>query len=124
MRGNGSWTFTPKLTADDWARAAYRSINIVADAAGGLQPGRRRHRPSEVIYKVQAANVITSQKIAGAVRAHRSAATRNALGQRESRDDVDRCRRDRHDAGSAVPLTVDLRTEVTGAYETLVRIQM
>ncbi len=61
MRGNGSWTFTPKLTVDGWARAAYRSINIVADG-GGLRPDVPA-QPSEVVYKVQAANVIASQKI-------------------------------------------------------------
>ena len=55
-------------TPDAWARAAYRSSNIVADAraaSGRMSPGR----PSEVVYKVQAANVIASQHIAGAVRA-------------------------------------------------------
>ena len=62
MRGNGRWTFTPSLTPGEWARAAYRYTNITAGAAGGLHPGVAA-QAAEVIYKVQAANAITSQSI-------------------------------------------------------------
>ena len=40
MRGNGSWSFSPTLSPDAWARAVYRAINIAA-VRRRAQPGRR-----------------------------------------------------------------------------------
>ena len=62
LRGNGSWTFTPTLTADAWSSAAYRSTNIAAGTSGGLAPNDPG-LTAEIVYKVQAGNAITSQKI-------------------------------------------------------------
>ena len=123
MRGNGRWIFTPKLTPDAWARAAYHSINIIPIDGAGLRPDVAG-QTSEVIYKVQAANVITSQTIAAQF-AHTDPAAAATLSVSVN-----------HGAtwadvatlgatlGSAIPLTASLRTQVSGAYETLIRIRM
>ena len=122
MRGNGSWTFTPKLTVDGWARAAYRSINIVADGAG-LRPDVPA-QPSEVVYKVQAANVIASQKIeAQFARSDPLATAALAVSVNHGTTWTDVATIGAT-TGSAVPVNAVLHTEVTGSYETLLRVRM
>ncbi len=123
MRGNGRWIFTPNLTPDAWALAAYNSTNIIPIDGAGLRPDVAG-QTSEVIYKVQAANVITSQTIAAQF-AHTDPAAAATLSVSVN-----------HGAtwtdvatlgatlGSAVPLTASLRTQVSGAYQTLIRIRM
>ena len=123
LRGNGQWSFSPTLTSDGWARAAYRSTNIVADAGGGLRPDVPGQL-SEVVYKVQAANVIASQLIQAQFSRSDPLATATIsvslnhgatwIGVADVGTIV----------GGIVPVIVDLRDQVSGAYETLVRIQM
>ena len=107
----------PKLSADGWARAAYRSSNIVADS-GGLRPDVPA-QTSEVVYKVQAANVIASQKIeAQFARTDPLAAATLSISVNHGTTWTDVATIG-STTGSAVPLTVSLHTEVTGSYETL-----
>ena len=61
LRGNGVWTFTPSLRADEWAAAAHSAVNIAGPAIG-LQP-RKAAVAGHVVYKVTGANVVTSQTI-------------------------------------------------------------
>jgi regulation of enolase protein 1 (concanavalin A-like superfamily) len=123
MRGNGRWTFTPKLTPGDWARAAYRSTNITADAAGGVHASAAG-QPAEVIYKVQAANAITSQSIqAQFARTDVQASATLAVSVNQGATWTQLATLGTT-VGSAVPLAANVRTQVNGAYETLVRIQM
>jgi len=122
LRGNGRWTFTPKLTADGWAAAAYRSANIVA-AGGGLQPAVAG-AVAEVIYKVQAANAITSQQVRAEFSRMDAAAQATiavSLNHGLTWRDVATLGAE---TGFAVPLAANLRDEVSAAYETLVRVQM
>jgi Bacterial Ig domain len=122
IRGNGLWTFSPSFAAADWKSAAYRSANITS-SGGALQPAVVG-KVADVVYKVQAANAITSQSIQARFARPNAEATATiavsvnhgltwttvaALGT---------------EAGAALPLTAALRNEVSGAYETLVRIQM
>src|SRR5207249_4501809 len=121
LRGNGAWSFTPKLTSDAWIRSVYSAKNIVAVAAG-LQPGAAG-TASEVIYKVEAANAMTSQKIQAQFNridpaAGASIAISLNHGQTWSQVAANST------AVGAVSLTANLRNEVSGAYETLIRIQM
>ena len=123
MRGNGRWTFTPRLTPSEWARAAYRYTNITADTAGGLHPGAAA-QPSEVIYKVQAANAITSQSIqAQFARTDPQASATLAVSVNHGATWTQLAALGTT-LGSAVPLSANVRAEVNGAYEALVRIQM
>jgi hypothetical protein len=123
LRGNGRWTFTPALTPSDWARAAYRYTNITADPAGGLRPGAAA-QPSEVVYKVQAANAITSQSIqAQFARTDPQASATMAVSVNHGATWTQLAVLGTT-VGSAVPLSASVRAEVNGAYEALVRIQM
>jgi hypothetical protein len=123
VRGNGSWSFSPKLTAAAWASAAYSAINIRAAASGGLRPDVPG-QISRVVYKVQAANPITSQKI----RAQFSRTDARATATIAISLDQSRTWTDVADVGStvgtAVDIAADLRDALNGAYEMLVRIQM
>jgi hypothetical protein len=122
MRGNGKWSFSPSLSADAWLRAVYRASNVTADAEG-LKPAVPEEA-SEVVYKVQAANAVTSQTIQGRFARTDAAATATisvsvnhgvtwievaGVGTSEGPD---------------VPVIASLRGEVSGVYETLVRIRM
>jgi len=118
IRGNGAWSFTPKLTAAGWADAAYRWSNVAAGGSG-LQP-LVAGTAAEVVYKVQAANVITSQSIRAefsrpdpGASANVSVSTNHGVLWRAV-------------GSTATANTVEARLgpEVSGAYETLVRVQM
>ena len=122
LRGNGVWSFAPDLTAAGWASAAYSSKNIAA-ASGGLRPAATG-ASSEVIYKVQAANAIASQVIHARFSRTDPAATATisvSLNHGVTWLPVGSIGAA---VGAAIPVDVSLRNEVTGAYETLVRIQM
>jgi YVTN family beta-propeller protein len=122
LRGNGRWTFSPSLAQDSWARAAYQATNINA-VAEGLAPVIAG-QTAEVIYKVQSGNAITSQAIqAQFSRTDPLATAAIAISINHGATWLPVA-----DAGAAVgaaiPVSVNLRNEVNGAYETLVRIQM
>ena len=75
IRGNGLWTFTPALRCDHgWLSIresvldppdSYRCENIEEVPSGGLRPATAGF-PSEVVYKIQSANVATGQIITAA----------------------------------------------------------
>jgi hypothetical protein len=121
IRGNGSWSFTPKMTAAAWAGSAYGAKNITAVTAG-LRPSAPG-TTAEVVYKVQAANAITSQKIQAQFARSDALATATiavSLNHGATWTQV-------ADVGTAVgtvPVAVNLRNQVSGAYETLIRIRM
>ncbi|MGB2821370.1 MAG: hypothetical protein WBF17_10340, partial [Phycisphaerae bacterium] len=121
LRGNGVRAFTPPLTAGDWKKAAHSAENIAPAEGGGLRPDRPG-QAGQVIYKVQAANVITSMSI-------------RAAFHRRSADDVARISVSANNglkwtelwtAGStgSVPASLKLLREVNGAYEVLIRIEL
>ena len=121
LRGNGVWTFRPPLTAADWKSAVHSAENVAPAKGGGLAPVRAGAK-SYVVYKVQSANVVTSQAIEARFlrRAERDAAaisvsTNNGLRWTEVW---------RAGAAGKVRAAVDLREEVNGAYEVLIRIEL
>ncbi len=122
LRGNGRWSFSPKLTPDAWSRAVYRSANVIPAEAGGLRPDAAG-TPSEVVYKVQAANAITSQHIRAEFARTDALATATislSVNHGATWTDVG-------SVGTAlglVPLNLDLRDQVNATYETLVRLRM
>jgi hypothetical protein len=123
LHGNGAWSFTAPLTAESYERALHRATNIAAATGGGLQPSST-DLPGEAIYKVQAADVIASQKIQAQFSVTDAAATATiaiSLNHGATWLPVGSVS---GAVGSPVPITVSLRNEVNGAYENLVRIQL
>jgi len=120
IRGNGVWKFTPSLTAADWKKAVHSATNIGA-ADGGLQP-EKAGAPAEVVYKIQTANVATSQVITAAF-TRKSAddtakifvSTSNGLHWKEVW---------KADATGDVPAKVALLKDVNGAYEVLIKVEL
>ena len=123
VRGNGSWTFTPSLTASGYARALYRETSIAANAAGGIRP-QAAGQLAEAIYKVDAANAMTSQQVRAVFSrtdAQASATLSVSVNQGQTWREVARLGTA---TGSAVPLNANLRDEVSGQTEALLRVQM
>ena len=121
IRGNGVWTFEPRLTPDEFERSIVQASNIRAVASGGLQPATP-DTPAEVIFKINSANVTTSQKIhANFVRksdgdlARISISTTNGLVWQDVWT---------ADETGDVSADVDLVEEVNGAYEILVKVTL
>jgi hypothetical protein len=122
VRGNGQWTFAPKLSADAWERAAYRAGNITA-SGGGLRP-EVPDSDAELVYKVQGANAITSQSIQAQFSRSDPLATAALAVSLNSGATWTAVASVGSEVGDAVMVSVKLRDEVSGAYETLVRVQM
>lgn len=61
LRGNGRWDFRPDLTTADFTKSIHSADNLISGATG-LRPVKAGE-PAEVIFKVEAANVITSLKL-------------------------------------------------------------
>ena len=123
IRGNGRWTFAPSLAPDAYGRALYRQRNVTAYAGGGIRPATAG-LAAEAIYKVDAANAIASQKIRAVflkTDPGSSAAVSVSVNQgRTWTTPVPLAAQ----TGSAVPLELNVRDEVSGQTEALVRVQM
>ena len=61
IRGNGLWRFRPELNKPEYLKQIHSSRNL-AGGPNGLRPAKAAET-AEVIYKVQGANVITSQSL-------------------------------------------------------------
>ena len=123
LRGNGSWSFAPALSANGYARAVYSQTNMTANTAGGIRP-LVAGRVGEVIYKVDAANTMASQQIRAVFSrtdAQASAALSISLNHGQTWREVSRLGTA---TGSGIPLNANLRDEVSGQTEALVRVQM
>ena len=65
IRGNGVWIFRPPLTDEFFPVAVYQTRGAVLSPDGTIHPAESG-TPAEVIFKVQGANIITSQRIRAA----------------------------------------------------------
>jgi probable HAF family extracellular repeat protein len=123
LRGNGSWSFTPDLGAAGYARAAYRTVDIAPSDTGGLQP-KAPAVTADVVYKVQAADVIASQNIhAQFSRTDVSATATIAVSLNHGLTWADVASVGSA-LGNAIPVVASLRNQVNGAYDSLVRVRM
>jgi hypothetical protein len=121
LRANGDWMFSASLTPNtDWQGGAHSFSNITSSKSG-LHP-ENSQQPSVVIYKIDSANVTTSQRITArfarkndADQLSISISTTNGLHWKEV------WKSENNDAVSA---NLNLVDEVNGAYEILVRIQL
>lgn len=120
IRGNGIWRFKPSLTAGDYLKQIHSATNIDAGPAG-LHP-TAAGQLAEVVFKVQAANVISSQSIratftraGGEDAASIAVSTDNGLHWKDVWQDR---------ATGETTAEAELVNEVSGAYETLIRISL
>ncbi|MCY3021850.1 MAG: hypothetical protein NTW87_22805 [Planctomycetota bacterium] len=121
IRGNGVWQFKPSLAAADFKSALHSAVNIAPADPRGLQP-EKTGAPAEAVFKVQSANVTTSQKIDALVfcksaddSAKVSISTSNGLHWKEVWKS----------AGTGeLPVKVSLVQEVNGAYEILIKVEL
>ena len=124
IRGNGQWVFQPDLAAKDWRECLYDDSGLAAEADGS---GPRLHpaqagQPAFAVFKISAANVITSMRIEAdglrrtGVDALKISVSRNA-GMRWSPI---------WQADSAGPQSIrlKLRDEVAGVTQCLIKIEM
>jgi hypothetical protein len=118
IRGNGTWQFKPDLTAVDCAKEFHSAANITPGPNGltPITPGK----PAEVIFKVQAANVITCQRIEAVFNragsddeAAIAVSINNGLKWKEVWKAA---------ATGDVVAQLELADEVQGAYEVLVKV--
>jgi hypothetical protein len=121
IRGNGVWTFEPRLVPNEFERSIVQASNIRPLASGGLQPVKP-DMPADVVFKINSANVTTSQKIhatfvrpSGRDLARISVSTTNGLLWQ----DVWTAKK----TGN-VSADVALVEEVNGAYEILVKVTL
>lgn len=121
LRGNGVWTFKPRLTAQDLAKVAHSTSNLRTAAPAGLEPAKAGE-VARAIFKIDGANVITGMTIKAAL--NRATAddvnrilvsTTNGLSWREVW---------KNDKTGENPVKIDLVGEVNGAYEVLVQFEL
>ena len=120
LRGNGVWTFKPSLKDGQWQKAAHSFANIKATDAG--LAAEKPDAPAYVVFKVQAANVITSQAIkatlAGAAtggKAKLSVSADNGLTWKDVWEGA---------ASGAAEAVARLTDLVNGRYEVLLKVDL
>lgn len=123
IRGNGLWLFKPDLRNADCRNVFYDSENIEVGRTGDSGPAIRPEKsgqPARVVFKVSAANVITSMQI-------------TAEGMRKNSDDILRVLVSRYagikwipvcESRQTGPVELRLRDEVAGVTECLVKVEM
>ena len=121
IRGNGVWTFQPRLKPEEYLRFVHSATDIQAVASAGLQPARPG-LPASVVYKVQSANVTASQAIQAAF--HRRTAADAATLEVSTDNGLSWTRVWQAAETGEVQARVELIDEVSGAYEILLRITL
>ena len=120
IRGNGEWIFKPSLAADDYRKQIHSAVNILPGPAG-LQSAQAG-QAAEVIFKVQGANVLTSQSIKAAFtrkspddEASIALSSNNGLTWKDIWT---------ASAMGEVLTQLKLTDEVNGAYEVLIKVKL
>ncbi|MFB3890860.1 MAG: hypothetical protein ACE15C_02425 [Phycisphaerae bacterium] len=119
IRGNGVWTFRPPLTADAYKKAIISETNIAPAAGCGLM-AVDTSKEAEVVFKVNAANVVTSARIQTEFfgKADVEISTNNGITwTKTAENEVDQV----NEHGKRTYL---LLKEVNGAYELLIKVRM
>jgi len=119
LRGNGVWRFSPDLTKETSLRSGVSARNV-STSPDGLKVAQAG--PAEVVFKVEGANVITSQKITGKLTrqskedsATLSISTNNGLSWSEIW---------KAEGALELPFNIQLLQPVNGAYEVLIKANM
>jgi len=125
IRGNGVWLFQPDLRRKECRHLFYDAQNVETIAEGGAGPALHPARPgqaAQVVFKVSAANVITSMQIAAEARrttandSVRVLVSRYAGAEWAPVWESDRI--------GPHPVRLQLRDEVAGVTECLVKVEM
>jgi len=119
IRGNGVWQYKPALTAAEYRKALHSAVNIAAAEGGGLQP-EKAGEPAAAVFKVQSANVTTSQKIVAGVFCKSEG--NNVLIEVSTDNGVRWKGVWRAGTFGDVPVKLDLFSQVNGAYEVLIKV--
>jgi hypothetical protein len=125
IRGNGLWNYAPDLRAARAADRVYDSTGVTwGDRARGfaVRPADPA-RPGSVVFKVSAANVVTSARLA-LVASRQTAADAVSVEVSTTAGITYAPLWTMSDTGTAVASEVDLGSAVAGADEYLVRVRM
>lgn len=121
IRGNGVWTFEPPLTPAEFPRCVQSADGIQAVAPAGLQPSQPG-ATAFAVFKVQSANVTTSQEIdADFVR--QNAADAAAI-EISTTNGLTWTRVWQAESTGRLRAQLPLIDQVNGAYEILVRVSL
>jgi hypothetical protein len=117
LRGNGVWTLEAKagMPAERWAQMAYRSTNVEFGPDGAK--AKAAAEAAEVVFKVQSANVTTSQRIAASFANPAGAAVAVSVDNGLHWKEV-------WNGKASAAADVRLVDEVNGTYETLVSVRL
>jgi hypothetical protein len=118
IRGNGVWTFQPRLTPAEYQGFIQSATDVQAVSPAGLQPARAGV-PATVVFKVQSANVTSSQKIEADF--FRRTAGDSAMIEISTNNGLSWTKVWQAAETGEVQAKVELTDEVSGAYEILVR---
>lgn len=121
LRANGRWEFEPDLRDPDCANSFYDSSGIVADGTAGLHP-QEAGGTAFVVFKISAANTITSMTIDAAGRGSSADGSLRVLVSRDTGlhwQQVWSAER-----SGEVAANICLREAVAGVTECLVRFEM
>ncbi len=125
LRGNGVWTFEPALESADCRSQMHEAHNIETVAESGLGPAIHpavKGRPAEAVFKISAANVITSMKIVGeCVRGNAEDVLLISVSRHAG---IDWTEVWRSECIGPEPIEFRLRDVVAGVTECLVKINM
>lgn len=125
IRGNGVWQYAPDLRADRAADRVYDSTGVKwGDATRGfaVRP-TDADRPGEVVFKISAANVVTSARLA-LVASRQTAADAVSVEVSTTAGITYAPVWTMSEAATAVGSDIDLSSAVAGADEYLVRVRM
>jgi len=119
LRGNGLWTFEPRLDRDSLREGAWQIRDCKSVEPSGVAPAVAG-KAGQIIFKIQGANVIASMSIRGRFM-RRGTGDTNAIAVSTTNGlswkDVWASRQT-----GRTPVELNLVEEVSGAYEVLVRV--
>jgi len=121
IRGNGVWTFEPRLTPSEYPRFVQSASDMQAVSPAGLQPARAGVAAAAV-FKIQSANVTASQEIQADF--FRQGARDAAAIDVSTNNGLTWTNVWRADETGELRASVKLIDQVSGAYEILVRVTL
>ncbi len=125
IRGNGVWAFRPALDQDDCRNLFYDDQNIETNALAGSGPNLHPAAPGQlatVVFKISAANVITSMRIEATALRFGSGDVLRLLVSRDAGINWTRVWQ-AHSLGQQ-DIDLRLRDQVAGMTECLVKLEM
>ena len=120
IRGNGTWIWKPTLSSD-FASVAHAFTNVIHLNDGGVTSARASE-PAEIVFKIDAANVITALRVRG--KTGRSGTLDSMKVAVSSANGLAWKEIWQSDLAGNPPIDLALTNEVNGAYEVLVKVSL